>query len=526
MSTEYNVLLELLKSNGYLVNEGQLELEYLSHPDKPDLISYCNTLDVLGIENLAAELTKDNLDNIENPFIVHMRIEANQQFCLVRSVSKQTIEIYDGKANFLIDREKFLELWDGIVVCVDPFVGQKFELTKILNPIVILISSISIFFNESLNAWQFVYYLLSISGVVVSSLIIQKELGIKNNFSDKFCRTEADAGCNKIIGKRKLELGGLSIGDISLGYFISNALVTLQRPWPEMHLVLVVTGFFSILIIATSIYYQRFVAKTWCKLCLVVSLILTLQIAASSEFFLSPIKYSTSIFYFAAIFSAVVIIVFNLKPFVKRATELREIEIENLTFRKNYNLFDAYMRNQPVINCRLPDGCLEINIGSPLASVELIAISNPMCLPCSKAHEIYEELLDAYGEEIVLKIRFYVPFEDLTDPRTRIAAYFLDFSKRERKQGAIKLLLQKWYEGTITYDDLAPQENLNAETVESLRLQKKWCSINGINQTPSLIINGKKFPSFYRISDLHYYMEACINSASTNNHEYISSYSI
>ncbi len=43
-----------------------------------------------------------------------------------------------------------------------------------------------------------------------------------------------------------------------------------------------------------------------------------------------------------------------------------------------------------------------------------------------------------------------------------------------------------------------------------LKTHKNWCYINNLDYTPALIINNKKFPTFYDMTDIQYFIEYII----------------
>ena len=78
-----------------------------SHPDYPSLLSITDTLDHLGIENAAVQIEKDQLHEVDTPFIAHLRTR-HGEFVIVEN--RDTLnKKYPG----------FFENWDGVVVVAE-----------------------------------------------------------------------------------------------------------------------------------------------------------------------------------------------------------------------------------------------------------------------------------------------------------------------------------------------------------------------------------------------------------------------
>lgn len=170
----------------------------------------------------------------------------------------------------------------------------------------------------------------------------------------------------------------------------------------------------------------------------------------------------------------------------------------------------AHHNVQKKLNTLLPNQVVEITLGNPNGIVQLIAITNPMCQPCAKAHETYMRLLEQYPDEVSIKLRFYVPVDDEKDPRMEIAIKLLMLNQVNPKE--MNSILHTWYRHRVI--EKAYLEKLNElsqmEFINALKTQRRWCFANDITITPTLLINHKIFPNNYQITDIANFMDAII----------------
>ena len=79
-NVELNILKAFLKHNRYIVVNDLLEIQFLSHPNKSSLNAITDTLDYFHIDNIAAEVSIQNLEEIKNPFIAHLQTPNGEHF--------------------------------------------------------------------------------------------------------------------------------------------------------------------------------------------------------------------------------------------------------------------------------------------------------------------------------------------------------------------------------------------------------------------------------------------------------------
>ena len=131
-------------------------------------------------------------------------------------------------------------------------------------------------------------------------------------------------------------------------------------------------------------------------------------------------------------------------------------------------------------------------------------VCNPYCMPCAKAHEAIEKLLDE-NSDICLQIIFYT--KEYKKNR-QIVANLLALYQNTPSQ--IAQLLDDWFlsEG-MTYESFSKlhpiQDEIIAMQENKICEMNEWCRREGIKYTPMIFVNGYKLPTLYSAADLKFF---------------------
>uniref|UniRef100_UPI0035C7C531 thioredoxin domain-containing protein n=1 Tax=Aurantibacter sp. TaxID=2807103 RepID=UPI0035C7C531 len=288
----------------------------------------------------------------------------------------------------------------------------------------------------------------------------------------------------------------IDLSDASIVYFSSLSIVFLFNP---TILVFKSLSILSLPIVFYSIYHQYFKIKKWCPLCLVIASILLLQ------FFVLKMILHESKFNFLLVFPILLIFIIsiiswiNLKKLLVNNFENKRLRIENLTFRRDYNLFlPHYFALKPI---NVDYSSLDIKMGNNNSSVKITAITNPLCETCFEVHNIYMKLLKRYPNKLEINFHFFVPFDNRKDPRTQISERLLQFYAEDRNrffeafdEWYSKVSIKKWLKKWGKCDDLKYNEILKEHHF--------WCVSKEVDSTPTILINGKVFSKNYNPLDM------------------------
>lgn len=359
----------------------------------------------------------------------------------------------------------------------------------------------------TLTILEIVYFLLSVMGLFVSLQIVKEKQGIDSMIS-KFCSISKKTDCQSVLNSRGAEFFyGISFSDISIVYFLSLVVLFVLKPDNSCFFIL---SLLSLPIIIYSIYYQNFEIKKWCPLCLGIAVILLFQFLILL-FNSQGIRFQTQhiLFYFIVVIGAVGFWAL-LKPLLLKKYDNKELIIENLSFRRKHHLFLPFYKASRKIDTSLNQNP-DIQLGSKSPIITITAITNPLCETCFDVHSIYSKLLKRYPQEIQINFRFFVPFEHRNDPRTQISERFLQLYFEEEYHLFVQAF-NEWY-SKISINEWLDKwgECEDNKYNDILRSHKKWCSNYHIDNTPTILINGKFFPNIYNPIDIENFVQNIID---------------
>lgn len=498
---------------GYSTHTKTLRKRLLSHPDYPGLISITDTLTDLNIDNTAAQLSPDSLKELNEPFMAHIRKGSEEQFVYAEPLGNGSLKVYtDTTQTLVVTGAQFSNLWTGLIVACDRNESRSFQWKEHRQSLAlcgILASALVLFCLNNPPVASVLHFILSLAGLLVCSLIIGHELQSKNALAAKFCSMGKNLNCDAVLGSGAATLfAGIKLSDAGLVFFSAQTLtwllggVAMNTVMASQALVSLIALPFTLF----SIYYQGAVVKKWCPLCLAVVSILWLQAISFAGFYFDMNTWPAGRFLLLLPVATAMISLgwMLLKPVLKDALLVPALSTENLTFRRSHYLFLPYYNAAPAT--AIPDRNIpEIVWGNRIGSTELLLISNPLCNACIKAHKKINGLLDRY-DDLRIRIRFYVPVEDRNEPRLLVAAKLLELYRNDPDTGILEM--NKWYADPNPAKFLkrhSPQ--FKVSDLETLKAHRRWCHENEVYATPALFINGKRFPSYYNVSDIEFFVE-------------------
>jgi protein-disulfide isomerase len=515
---------EYLKRCNIAVPHQFLEDRIFTHPDYPALKSFTDTLTEVGIEFQAAKISEDDLAVIQTPVLMHF----------VKRSGAGDFLIFNSSKDFINSEEKLKQGWDGVILYVEPSAKIANGLVRnarrakrigqlIVCAIPLLFCVISCYMVYAYHGWTLLTYsILSLLGSIVSGFIIVQESGLSSRLIEQICGSNTNSGCEKVINSKKHRLFDvLSIGQISLIYFLttiffllfSNGIVSSA----SITRLFLVFSIIAIPIVITSVIYQGFVIRSWCKLCLAVASTLVLQTIVfvgehygfllKEGFFTMGLNYSIFLNLLLACVAATPIGLF-LKTMIKTKQMLNDASVRALKSARNPKFFLTTLTSSRYSLIETSKD--ELTIGNKHARNHILIVCNPYCYPCAKAHETLDRIFDRYKADVSITIRFLVPIKDPNNKKV-IAANFLitQFKKTATaKQHEVfgswfnKMELESWKQQW----DISESQQYD----ELLTDHANWCAKLQITSTPTIFVNGFQFTRDYSFDDLELFMPSVI----------------
>jgi len=510
-----HTLLTLLKVK---VTKSYLQEIMENHPDYPSLLSVKETLAHLKVENASLKIPFENLHELPLPFLIHVNEEGVEAFSIVKKMDNDTITWLNLKMEWMTQTKKeFLYIWSGVVMLAEPteqagdenyaknriselLINLRFPVLLVV-AIIVILGGVILNVNSALYNWWILLFSKITGTIICSALLIQ--LFDKNNpFIAKMCGFGNQTDCNTILNSAASKLWGwLSWSELGFIYFSGGLLaVLLSNSITQMLSIFAIINIFTIPFTFYSLYYQVFVVKKVCTLCLSILILFWIEFIFLFPFwnnvsvqFLN--LYPISVGYTVPLLSWMII-----KPLANKALQAKQLKTQLSRFKKDPDVFQAILLKQPVMPPVI-DNFNTIVLGNPNAANAITVVTIPTCSPCREAHQLLEVLLEN-NPDLKVQIIFAVGNDDNTTAH-KIARYFV-FAYLNDLQ--VQRMMHHWFaHDNLTYEEWAknyPPYILSDIEPRILEMHETWCEKAFIYATPTLYINTYQKPSLYEIEDI------------------------
>lgn len=517
------VLQQALRRFNIKVSDTSVKEFLLAHPYYPSLKSVCDALKKWGIEHYPLKLEIAEIKELELPFIAHF----NNSGGLLVFVE----EIKNGEVKYFLQKGKsqhetfvkFAEKLSGALVLIEP--GQKIQevnykqnrqneiLKSSLLPlgiITILTFATFSFFSIVSSGIQseFVFWGLlftKIIGIVASLFLVLHELKIHTPLGDKLCGFSSKTDCDAVLGSNASRMfGSINWADAGVIYFIGTIIYFLGSDNVASLGLLAILSAVSLPYPVFSIYYQSFKLKKWCPFCLMVQLVLIGEFLILLPIFQEYIFSFINLFRLATAFLLPAAIWILFKAYREKLVEQLQEHYLFLKLKRNPDLFRFLLKSNG--NTELAETMDSIVLGNPDAPVTLTAFLSLYCKPCALAFKKMKVLLDNCPD-----IRINAVFSVYRDEETQHVINTLYYLYATKGTDPALKFLDQWYTHpaqllkTLDKNDTIPEHYEVAERIRDTN--NHLYAIYQIAGTPTIYVNGYKFPEQYEYSDLEYYIE-------------------
>jgi thiol-disulfide isomerase/thioredoxin len=213
----------------------------------------------------------------------------------------------------------------------------------------------------------------------------------------------------------------------------------------------------------------------------------------------------TDAYSLAACFGTPTIAWLFVKPYIILAQQVTPIRKQLIGFKRNNHLFEKMLAEQK--SYKLPNEEDTLIIGNKEAESVITMISNPYCIPCSKAHRSLDEIL-ANKDNVKLQIIFTVDDELQRDTRSKVVRHMLSL-RNEQDSASLKKALSDWYgqekKDFNAWSNTYPVTEAQGAK-ELLDAHINWCRSAEIYNTPTILVNGYLLPPQYQAEDIKYFI--------------------
>lgn len=518
MTDTKNILTSTLSRLKVKYTDSYANKLFNEHPHKYNLYGISSMLSTYKVSNIGIKVEdkRNNIDKLETPFIAHI----GHDFVVVFRINGNNVHYQWEDKIIKINKDDFINIWSGVALLLEAkensiepnylnhkrFIWIKNLKSTICAIAVLILFSLFIFINDIYNNIGILFVvLLNAIGVCISYILVQKQVSTSGNYADKICSLFKKSDCNNILESKAAKFFGI-IGwsEIGLGFFLINTITLIINP--TLIYTFAIFNIISLPYTVWSILYQKFWAKQWCPLCLLVQLIFLLIffIDISQNFInYNFISFEQFIIYLCLYILSILGINMLIPHFSTNEKLERTTQEMNALKMKN-GVFEACLKNQPYY--KVDNNNSKILFGNIESDFIVTILTNPHCSPCADMHKRVEVLLKSNLKKVCLQYIFSSFNKELDYTGKFLTAIYLQKGKEEALR-----IYDEWYsngkfdkkEFFSKYDSI----HIDNEVEEEYQKHQLWRKDNGISSTPTILINGYLLPDIYKIEEIGEFIE-------------------
>jgi len=519
------VLQKALLTHKAKVTRGSVSDFLLSHPRYPSLKSVCDGLKKWNIDHYPLKLSKQEILDLEPPFIAHIDI-AGGQLALVEKTDDGKVTFSMGKGNETVQsHQEFSKKLSGGVIVMEPDQRsgeanyREKRQNELLKAALLPFTVISIllfglythFSGSGLSLLQdripMLLFVTKALGIAASVFLVLHEFKVHTRIADKICGFSSGVDCDSVLSSEASRIfGNINLADVGIIYFTSTLLYILGAATLTQLWLLAVVSAVSIVFPVYSIYYQGFRLRKWCPFCLVV------QVALIAEFIiLFPLLGLISIslvdlLRLAAFFALVTTVWILYKSYFELSGSYSNEHHSFLRFKSNPGIFKFLLQENGYTN--IPENTGSLVFGNPDAPVTVKAFLSLSCNPCAGAFKEIKDLIDNTGQ-----VKVNIVLSVSPDERSqKLAEHIYRLYNTKVSKQAFEYIF-RWY--TTTKDEkkkfLKSLSDGLPEIGEIAESNKELFEKLKIPGTPTIFVNGYRYPRQYKVNDIEYFTDEIIS---------------
>lgn len=506
------VVQTICKRKNVLMTKRWVSVFLYNHPNYPSLSALNDCFRELGITAQSLRLLqKGNAKKLNDVHIVQIKDEDNnEQFAVIYRYEGDFVLWHNPKSlrDERISWDEFEKKFMGYVMLLSE-ASEKHEphyrrhlIENAFHNVLFLIATLAAPISALFRAWDepanLSFVLLAIVGYVLGLLLVLHEVSQYSPLTQRVCGGQhKKLNCDAVLSSSASRFLAIPWAVWGGAYFLALLLIigignfdVSMLYW--LHLLTLPCVLFSI-------YYQRFVVKQWCPLCLGVvgSICLIPIIGLSFEQYEATISFKAlpQLLIYAVV---AFMLLYQLWQWGENWRSRRWLRKEFRRLHLDANVFATKLQKErtPTHDCK----DLGVYLGNPQGKLQLIEVCNPFCYPCALAQKHLHQLLEERAD-VGIRILFLYPEEWMAD--TPIPT-FLALKDDDRLNEAI----EEWFESSDKNLSKFQEKYTVALPLEEATAQQKamneFCTAEQITATPTIFIDGHEMPANYSVADLRY----------------------
>lgn len=515
------IVADFLRHAGLPVSKSYVSKLIRSHPDYPSILSIADAFEQLGISYQVSRTENSEINRLESPFLIHLNRNKGE-VAEIRHKKDLT--------------EAIRADWSGIVVQVAsktqvPDLENSSEFKKerrrLTGSIVILVAVTCVLLTSAWPGFALhgvVLAGLSVIGLALGILLTFKDFGAGSALLSALCGRGKVTDCNDVLKSKGASIKGIKLSGVTVVFFawsLANVGLFFSDHFAYGIAMLWVSALLSLPMVLYSVHYQAFKIKSWCRICMMVNLILLCQavilsfsvdlsVILTSSFFLDALKS----FFVLAIASGSFYLIQSL---ISEISVLRQNVVEDLRIINSVDAFRSLLFKQKRI--RAESFNYELTVGSPHASMTIMVACNLYCNPCKEKHMKLMNMLQGNEENVRVVFRFALSGNDegreISSNQYLIQFWLLNIHGRDDESVRTRDLLHDWFSAMnlVRFQRSHPlpigTDFSQAKLIESKHIE--WFDQVYIEFTPTFFLNWYQIPTVYTLDHLKILLPALIS---------------
>lgn len=515
-------LLKLLKIH---VSFSNLDEYWQAHPDYLSMVFFSDACKKYNIDCVALEPSTSDFGKNGFPFIAHL-VDNGGHFVVVKEIDeiagkisyyqpfkgcvkiplKVFFDRYGGAVFYALPNEQSGEV-DYLSKRVKELIHQACHPLFWITLFMLFVSSLYLL-HPTLTNVSTLLLAIKVIGLFVCINLLYHELIGENRISQTICNSNKYTSCDDVLQSPASQIWGIHMSDLGFVYF-SGGIVSLicslfLNIQPVTLSLLLILTLFSIPYAVFSVCYQLFAIRKICPFCM--SVIFALLLEWILVFFhLDKIKLECLLSWQIIFPIGCMLLMFSgwiiTKPVIQKAKDGYIFKYKYLRLKKNPQIFNSSLEKEQSVNMEII--MTELIIGNPKATTTITIVMNTKCAPCARMHRQIHSILEEYGSEIRVIVRFMLTYNNMKETLFFIRLYY------SKGTLAFSSALHDWFENR-NYNHLVQEYSEIQEYAledELILHWTTWYDKTKISGTPTVFLNDKKIEQEYDIDDIRWLVQ-------------------
>ncbi|MEG0519201.1 MAG: cysteine peptidase family C39 domain-containing protein [Bacteroidales bacterium] len=517
LDSSYIITIKLLKKflekKGCRIDIITIQNIYRKHPLPHSIRALSDTLDALHIPNIVCCISPAQLNDVPTPAIVFLRNSQNL-FYLFNGINKENKIVLQSTTNtFVINIENFCKSWSGDILLAEKeenikyiskfiyalrevfwFISQPAIWWILCLLVVIILWNVCINNFLSFTIYEKIICVVNLLGLAISTIIIIKTYW-DSSLMQNVCMVNNLDKCKNIFRTNEAFLFGLlPLGILAWAYFLTMivwGIFITKDPLPGWMLY----SSLSLGFVFYSIIWQ-WMKSTGCLWCFLLDALLILEfiiLIYSGDSLFQRLSFYPDLLTWVALYLLIFLSTYKGCTLLSATTQWNTLIEKNERLLSSNEILPYMLSISPIILTSDFDKIYSIN-NMKHSEYRITAILNLRCSHCGKAHKIISTIKDC-------RIDYLMITNEKDAKAIQAAKQFITISLLENGGWEkVNAAMSMWYQKG--YLEHFVEETQNA--VEILKAQNEYCYKIGVKITPEILINGRRLPEIYDITDLEY----------------------